>query len=341
MWDGYIGRQIRRANLRLLLASVTLLVLAGALVVGNGDLLRTWVQGARLVTAEQAGALARTESPGGHVIRFDVAKAIPTGYQQVESENGRTTGVSAEYVLVWAGEQLLAVRVAPGTTPTRLEGTFRSIARPLEDGLRKDLGDERQGLLLPMMLDTLDYRETRWYVLVPALFMTLLAGFNLYRLSKRVRDLASHPIVAGLGGPRVLQMHGMELETEIHGPVQSFGPARLTQHWIVVPTTFSTRIARLEDLVWMHLQVTRHSVNFIPTGKTFAAHLHHRSGSSLSVQAREEKVSALLTAIATRIPWAVCGYSDELAALWRKQRDTFVAEVDQRRNTPARRSPAA
>ena len=49
------------------------------------------------------------------------------------------------------------------------------------------------------------------------------------------------------------------------------------------------------DIVWVYKKVTQHSINFIPTGKSFAALLYDRYGYSTEIQASQKKIVVLMT----------------------------------------------
>ncbi|HXG98201.1 MAG TPA: hypothetical protein VNJ06_13955 [Gemmatimonadales bacterium] len=79
-----------------------------------------------------------------------------------------------------------------------------------------------------------------------------------------------------------------------------------------------------------HKKITRHSVNFIPTGKTYEAIVACYGGTA-TIPGKEKKVNELLTFVQQRAPWAIYGYSDQLAATFTKHRQDFVRSVEQRR----------
>ena len=83
--------------------------------------------------------------------------------------------------------------------------------------------------------------------------------------------------------------------------------------------------------------MTKHSVNFIPTGKTYSGVLVCYGGAA-EVTGREKNVDALLAFAAERTPWAVFGYSDDLNKLFKQKTQEFCAAVEQRKRELA--SPA-
>lgn len=97
----------------------------------------------------------------------------------------------------------------------------------------------------------------------------------------------------------------------------------------------------LGDLAWAYKKVTKHYTNFIPTGKSYAAILYGRHRQRLEVSMPQKKTDQLLADLAARVPWAIFGYSKDIAAAWQKDPDGFVATVDSRRQKLAAKSGSA
>jgi hypothetical protein len=76
---------------------------------------------------------------------------------------------------------------------------------------------------------------------------------------------------------------------------------------------------------------TKHSVNFIPTGTSFAALLYDRHGDSLELRAGQKQVEALMSMICQQAPWIAAGFSKDLERLWKSQKTAFIGAVDERR----------
>lgn len=332
MWDGYAGGQVRRANLRLLLANVALFTAAVLILTSNWPQMQAWIQGPTHVPVEKVPALGGAGGPVPALLTFDVPEVFSTGFQEVETTDGRQTGVNADYGAVWAGDRMLLVKTKPGSTSRRIVGELKPAPEDIVAGVRKDLPEGKRELILPLMVDETKYRSARAMTLFFFLVFGGLAAFNLVRWARRSRDFGSHPIVRRAGGEAVLRSQGLQLDQEMQTFARRFGSARLTPHWISVPTRFTTHLARLEDLVWVHRQVTQHRVWYlIPAGKTHAVACYTRGGHAFVASMKEKEADELVATIASRAPWVVAGYSDELANVWRKDRGSLVSEVDRRR----------
>ena len=82
--------------------------------------------------------------------------------------------------------------------------------------------------------------------------------------------------------------------------------------------------------MWGYKKITKHSVNFIPTGKTYEAIVKCYGGDAM-ISGKEARVNEVLHLVQQRAPWAVIGYSADLAGIWKKQQDEFLRQVEQRR----------
>jgi hypothetical protein len=68
-----------------------------------------------------------------------------------------------------------------------------------------------------------------------------------------------------------------------------------------------------------------------------------RSGKYLcsELSSSSKKIEAFLETLSQKAPWVIMGENDDLTKLWKKDRDSFIAQVDQRRKLlEARRGTA-
>ena len=339
VWEGFIGNQVRRANNRLLIANLCVLAFVAVLLGANWNYMNNWFRGTAPTDPAQIAKLKSADELARNFVSFDVPEVFESGYQEVEQDDsGKVTSVKADFLVTWVGDRALVVKAKQGSKAKHLEGALVEVPGDVITGLRKELPPERQAVLLPFMLDTVDYRENGYWFLGLSLPLLALAVWNLAKWAQRTSDFTAHPIVKSLGGQQAVIQYGAQLDTEMSGGGEKFGASTLTASWVVAPYYFGTHLARIEDLVWVYKKITRHSVNFIPTGKTYEAVLWSRNGKMTSVSGKEAQVDKLLGTIANRVPWVAAGFSAQLDAAWKKDRAGFVAAIDQRRSGP---KPAA
>ena len=112
----------------------------------------------------------------------------------------------------------------------------------------------------------------------------------------------------------------------------------MTDKYLIRSAPLAFDLLRLSDLLWAYKKVTKHSVNFIPTGKTYACVLACYGGTA-EVTGREKDMDSLLSFAAERAPWAVLGFTDELSQVFRQKTADFCAAVEQRKHELARPAP--
>ena len=105
----------------------------------------------------RADARARRKVPalggggtGARTPSFDVPEVFSTGFQEVETTDGRQTGVNADYGAVWAGDRMLLVKTKPGPTSRRIVGELKPAPEDIVAGVL-DLPEDKRELILPLM----------------------------------------------------------------------------------------------------------------------------------------------------------------------------------------------
>ena len=174
--------------------------------------------------------------------------------------------------------------------------------------------------------------------------LLLLAVWNFTMWKKRTNDFSHHPICKRLAriGPmeQVVQQIETAMQTNSKDKPASavlidsnvfymsfmlFGP------WLFKKKPFGLTCLYVPDVVWLYKKITSSSVNFIPTGKSFAVLLYDRYESSMEIQVSEQEATLLMKLICQQNPWAVAGFDKHSKRLWRRERRAFIAAVDERR----------
>jgi hypothetical protein len=145
------------------------------------------------------------------------------------------------------------------------------------------------------------------------------------------RDPERHPLakrIAAWGDPIAV---AVEAEREFDHPLLTGGAGwRFGPKYLVQSQFFTFNVLRFSDVLWGYKKITKHSVNFIPTGKSYEAIVNCYGGTA-TIPGKDKKVDMLLEFVEQRAPWAIFGFSDELAATFNKQQHDFTSAVEQRR----------
>lgn len=258
-----------------------------------------------------------------------------TGVQEetVESENGAETKryVSASYYALLIDHRYLVVKSA-STPPLTVAGALSTIQPDTASHLFKGLTTQQiQERAYPFELDTEGFRTPGYWALgVAGVFLLLLVLFARPALV-RFQDPEKHPVMQRIhkwGDPIGISA---ELEREVENPVSKrFGSSILSEKYVIQRSYYSIDVARFEDLVCVYKKIVKKRVNFIPAGKDYHAVMIFY-GASKEIQAKEKHVEEILQFASQRAPWAVVGYSDKLAELFKKQEGDFCAAVEARR----------
>jgi hypothetical protein len=278
-----------------------------------------------------------------YFVRVTGSKAIDTGIQQmtVHKRGGVETSrsVSAAYFVLVVGTRLLVVKSASGPRQV-VDGELLSMPASLEREVFVMPGAAAaRTRFYPYYLDDGAFRLPGYIAIgVILVFGLLLVKYGRPAWQLR-QDVSAHPLL------RRVTAWGDPLGSAVEAKRQTASPRYKGSGWLVTDaylvqnTLFRFDLLRISDLLWAYKRVTKHSVNLIPTGKSYAVVLVCDGGTA-QVKAREKTVDAILGFVAGRVPWAVFGYSDERNVLFSKSSADFRAAVEQRRRQWEQQTPA-
>jgi hypothetical protein len=345
----WVENEARRTNRNLLVVNTLLLAAVIALISADARYYLNFFLGCQRI---EPGELITLTSPGQRTRTFVTisgSKSVRTGYQDVENHVQKSSGrvisttVKDEYVLLKVGDRALLVKADPGAEKLEYSGELVNTAEQVQQDLIRPLStrDPELGkMILPFTLNAADYREQGYWVMGISVAVLLLAAWNILKGFRRLGEPQTTKIwgqLAALGDPQQLSL---QIETEEHQPHAMYGKLHMTQSWLLQRRMFSTWISPVDDLAWIYKKVTKHSVNFIPTGKTYAVVLMGRHRQRVEAQMREKEVNALLGTLAARVPWAIYGFNQEIKTAWDKDPAGFVAVVDSRRQSAGKAAAA-
>jgi len=334
----FLDRQIHRTNRSLLLISLFLIAAVVTYAVAERRYLYNFFAGPFEVSETQLIAVQQPGLVSHYFVKAKGDETYETGIQQIETEteNGKVKSetVKAKYSVLRVAERLLVVKCEPKEDGVAYTGEIAEIPPDVRDHvitpLLKEHPDANRAFL-PFMLDTTGFRDEGYVALGFGIPAILLAGWLIVTVMRRSADPATHPVVKRAVVYGNLADVAQQLDMDLQGPTVKIGGATVTQSWVFYPTSFTLSLCRIPDLIWAYKKVTKHSVNLIPTGKTYEVIMYDRFGKPLQLRARQSKIDAILALLAERAPWAVFGYSDDLKNSFSLNWPGFIAAVDQRR----------
>lgn len=334
MWEGFIGKQIRRCNRNLLITNVVLLAACAGIGALNFNYLSNWFRGTAPIDPAQIAQLQSADQLQRNFVSFDVPEVFESGVTEVETENGKQTGTTlSDFVIVPVGNKVLVVKTMPSQASAKhIEGELVAMPGDVDAEMRKGLTQEQNAAVLPFMLDAKDYRDDGWWLLGLGVPLILLGVWNLVKWAQRNSNPAASPIVKRLGGEQRVMAIGQQLDIEMMGGTEKFGAAVVSPSFLLAPYLYDSKIIPLADLVWIHKKIIQRKVyGVVPAGKNFEALLYTRNGQATSITGKEDRVNALLEKLARQYPWIIAGWTGELEATWKKNAAAVVAAVDERR----------
>jgi hypothetical protein len=336
----WVENEARRANRNLLVVNGLIVAVLVLVVAANYRYCANFLLGCGPISAAELGGLKSHDQRWRNFVKVTGTKAVNTGYRDivnhVEKSSGRivSTDVKDEYIFLRAGEKLLLVKALPGAAQLEYGGELVATSGPVNEDLLRPLAAEQPdlaGTVLPFTLNAADYRDNGYVMLIVGLPLLALAGWNCWKALRRSTEIQSSPVWKNLAVHGNAEQLSQQIEAELQPAMtRKYGKLQVTSQWMVRRKVFSTWVSPVADLVWVYKKVTKHSVNFIPTGKTYAVVLVGRHRQLTEEQMKEKAVNEMLGDLATRVPWALFGFDQNLEQAWRKNPASVVATVDSR-----------
>jgi len=333
--EPWIIRLCRETSRRQVIAWALAFTAGFLFLFANTRYLTNFVRGPYVLQGTDLAQITDAESTPRYFVSIHPDKILDTGIQEITTttENGVKQGsyVSAGYYAALVGDHYLIVKSAtkPGS---EIEGQLTTMPTDLSTELFSGAdGPAIRDACYPFYLQSEGFRYPGyWGIGIAVVFLLLFFKYGRPAWL-RLRDINSHPVVKRLNRWSDPISISVEAERELNGAVRYRSQGVfITDRFLIVKRFFAFNVLRFEDLLWAYKKVTKRSVNFIPTGKDYAAVLVFYGGSQ-SLPATENMVGEVLTFAATKAPWAVFGYSKEVADLFRKQTAAFCQAVEARR----------
>jgi len=334
--ETWIATRIRATARRRFVTWVLVLIAGAWLATSDHRYVTNFFRGPYQLTQVDLDAISDVTLTPRYYARVNGERVIDTGLREysVHTRNGVETGreESGAYRALVIGNRFLVVRTASGTESPVAEGKLA----PWPAELDAQLFDTKEMLALrsnfyPFYLDGDSFRRPGYVVMAIGVVFLLLFAWKAIPAWRVMRDPEHDPLarrIASWGDPVAV---AVEAEREWENPLlKAKAGWRFGNKYLMHSRFFTFDLLRFQDVLWAYKKITKHSVNFIPTGKTYEAIVNCYSGTA-TIPAKEKRVQELLEFAQQRAPWAIFGFSDELAATFRKHQQDFANGVEQRR----------
>lgn len=330
MWDGFIGNLIRRTNQRILITALVLLACIAAFFGYNRRYFYAFFAGPRTVTAQQLTTASSPAAFPDAFLRVGDDSAETTNLEEVRREDGRDS-VAANFESVVVGGHHMLVRVAPDSFPasdtaTALPATTLTGEVKRVDDIRNQIYGSYStpaGDLLPVYLDTYDYRNFGNIALAIAIPLALLGLWMLWRWWQTSSDLSRHPLCRRLAKQGQLELLIQQIDSEMSAPHVTYSRrgvrADVTQHWLINSQLFTGLVMHVPEIVWVHRSLVKRRIYFfITVSKRHLLNVYDQSGQKMAIQLSEAQAGEFFEHLRSLTPRAVHGYDKRLSSLWRR-----------------------
>jgi len=334
--DTWIFKMIRAVSLRRVIAWGVSLVGVVLLATSDGRYLYNFLRGPFELGAAELASIGDVATTPRYFARVSGSKVFDTGIREytVHTTDGVETSRSeagAYYALV-VGDKLLIVKTARDVSSVA-EGELAPLPSALLDQLveRKDLRALR-GRLFPFYVSNESFRLAGYLVIGLGLVFAFFFVRRAVPAWRHFRDPSGHPLAQRAASWGDALGVAVEAERDFSYPRYKGGDGwRVGDKYLVQSKLFRFDALRLQDLLWAYKKVTRHSINLIPTGKTYEAVLACYGGSA-AIKGKEKQIDEILAFVQERVPWAVLGYTPEIMTLFKNKAAEFASTVEARRS---------
>lgn len=344
--NGFIAQNIKRCHRNLVITcSVVILIVLGVGIF-NIRYLYNALTGPRNIERSQiAQNNSQLINSFNYYVRVNGEDVYDTGAEYVEtSRKYNTETVKHKYAALIIEDKILLAKVDPAQHISH-EAKFMT----LNGALSEFSTQERQNILEPLFLKqpelrtdvlpfVLDAREgfgtTAYIGLGIGFGLLAITGLILFSVVKNFGNFEGSAVsksLAAFGNPKEI---AGQIDFETKGRLEQFGSVSILPSWIIQKGTFTMNFQSIEDIVWVYKKTTKHSVNFIPTGKTHEVVLNNKQGKTISLSGlSEQKTDSIIETIYRRIPWVIAGYDDGLMGLWNADTNEFVKATADRKQS--------
>jgi hypothetical protein len=335
----WVENEARRANRNLLLTNGLIAVVMVLILGANYRYCANFLLGCQPLSNEELAGITSPDQRWRNFVTVTGSKAVNSGYRDIvkHMRNGEvvSTEIKDEYIFLRAGDKLLLVKAPPGEEKLQYSGALEATGERVQADVLRPLRTEQSeaaAMVLPFTLNAVDYRSDGYAMLFLVVPLLALGIWNCMRAMRRSAEPQQSPTWKNLGKYGNAEQLSQQIEAELQpNMVRRYGKLQITPQWMVRRKMFSTWASPVGDLAWVYKKVTKHSVNFIPTGKTYSVILLGRHRQRVEEQMKEKAVNELLADLAARVPWALFGFDQNLDRAWRKDPAGIISSVDARR----------
>lgn len=320
-----IEYQVKRISKNILILNSILLILSIIILICNFSEFKNIVIGPERVDIGEISGLKISGFAARNYVTVYPEKQVSTGLQYVEKEydsshNEKSKTVQSVYYVLKEGQNLILAALPPDKeNESSYTGWVRKMTPEESDNLRDDISELKAMDNFTVSEYVLDVKKSSgaafWYVVC-----IICMIINIIYISKSIRyfdfpekNKIFKQVTKYENPDAAINSIQEELPYDL---LQNKGGLFVLRSWILKEGFFSFNIYKLDDVVWIYKKVTRHSVNFIPTGKTYGLVLKFQDKSQCFITMGEKQVDYIITSLKQMNPWIVVGFSQSINKMW-------------------------
>jgi hypothetical protein len=152
-------------------------------------------------------------------------------------------------------------------------------------------------------------------LIIISVIMISFVGYVSFILYRRYTDYRNHPIIKKIMKMKKSDevLHSLEKDLENLDNAVKIKNTFITKSWIINRSFLGFEFYPLSNVSWVYPKITRHYINFIPTGVTYGIVIILDSfKKKIEHSCTEEESHNLIRYFTYKTPWADFGYKDEL-----------------------------
>ncbi len=253
----------------------------------------------------------------------------------VDKYTNKVTGerIEAYYYILVVNKRYLIVKSPDRERNHSYSGAIVKIPADVKNTILDQVKEqETKAYFLPFMMDATNFRTNGYWYFGITLPILLIVLWNLIKFVQRNNCHEEHPVYKRLGKYGVASDIASRINDEIIAQSLITGSIKTTPSWLLIERFFTLDIENLADIIWVYKKITTHKAyGVITTGQTFELCIMTRDGKAIYTTGKEIQIDEIIRNICNKAPWVIAGFSAEIKNLWDRQRNTFIATVDQKR----------
>jgi hypothetical protein len=340
---GHFSKALNDSNRLLLVANVLLLIAALVIAGMNASTFIQQVNGPKAIDAAAFDNLGVSlQSFKTRHVTLTGTNIIDTGASEitVRKKRGIERGRSetAHYYALAVNGKFLLVRGTNDAHGTPTVSGWISEPKKVDASTLAQInaGPAQGKMFTNIVLDETDDGTFTWIVALVVLAAILLSAWNIYKALGRGRDAAKFPAIASQ--PEAVRKNTnafvAAVDRDLASSTKGLGALRIGNTFALRQKSMRVDLLAFDQLAWIYPQIVKKKMFYvIPAGADHSIKAFSASGQAYDwpTGSNAEKSTALFETLVSRAPAAIAGYSADIEALWKKNRNEFLAIIAERK----------